>query len=405
MNLWESFRAALRALRTNKMRSGLTTLGVVIGVAAVILGTALGRTLEAYYFELVGPLVRQVMVTKTTGQLAGAAQIHDLTEQDARALRDRTRVPHTLSVTTLVSGSAVLDAGTRQRQVTAIGAPVDYLTVANRHLAAGRFLAPAEEHPAVREVVLGPTPVEELFGADPSAAIGQQVRLAGSTFTVVGAITSNGLQDNVVILPRQTARGYLFGKDNSVDQIIVETGDLSTVGRLSDEVTAVLDRQHRITNPSRRDFEVLNFQWEIEQDIKFLTGLRATIATIGAISLLVGAIGIANIMLVSLAERIREIGIRKAVGATRHAILRQFLTESVLLTATGGLAGIVLGLVVTEVAAILIPHALPDLPAPAVSPTWSLIAFTASVLVGILAGGYPAYRAARLRPLDALRHQ
>ncbi|GAA5162250.1 ABC transporter permease [Pseudonocardia eucalypti] len=405
MNLWEAFRAALRALRANKLRSGLTTLGVVIGVAAVILGMALGRTLESYYYELVGPLVRQVIVTKTTGQLAGAAQVQDLTENDARALRDPVKVPHVVSVTTLVSGGAILDSGTEQRRVTAIGAPDDYLTVANRRLAAGRFLPPTESGPVVREIVLGPTPVEELFGNNPSAALGQHVRVAGATFTVVGTITANGLQDDIVIVPKRTARAYLFGKDNAVDQIIVETGDLTTVGPLSDEVTAVLDHQHGITNPSRRDFEVLNYQYEIQQDIRFLTGLRAAIAAIGAISLLVGAIGIANIMLVSVAERIREIGIRKAVGATRGAILRQFLTESIMLTATGGLVGVVLGVALTEVAGMLIPHALPDLPAPATSPVWSLIALGVTVLVGIVAGGYPAYHAARLRPLDALRHQ
>ncbi|WP_028927772.1 ABC transporter permease [Pseudonocardia acaciae] len=405
MNLWEGFRAALRALRANKLRSGLTTLGVVIGVAAVILGVALGTTLEAYYYQLVGPLVRQVMVTKTTGQLAGAAQVQDITENDARALRNQAKVPHAVSVSTLVKGGATLDAGAGQRRVTAMGVPDDYLTVANRKLAAGRFLAPTEAGPAVREIVLGATPVEELFGGNPNTALGQRVRLAGTPFTVVGTITANGLEDDTVIVPKRTARSHLFGKDNAVDQIVVETSDLTMVRQLSDEVTAVLDNQHNITNPSRRDFEVLNFQYEIEQDIKFLTGLRAAIATIGAISLLVGAIGIANIMLVSVAERIKEIGIRKAVGATRGAVLRQFLTESVMLTATGGLTGVVLGVAVTEVAALLIPHALPDLPSPAASPTWSLIAFAVSVLVGILAGGYPAYRAARLHPLDALRHQ
>ncbi|WP_169748074.1 ABC transporter permease [Pseudonocardia acaciae] len=257
-----------------------------------------------------------------------------------------------------MTGSAVLRVREDQRRVTVVGAPPDYLAAANRQLSAGRFVGSAQSGPTAREIVLGPTPVAELFG-----------------------------------------------NDNVVNQIIVRASGTATVPAATAQTTAVLDQRHHVYDPSQRDFEVLSLQTLIEQREQFLAALRAFIGAIAAIALIVGGIGVANIMLVSVTERTRETGLRKALGATRHEVLRQFLIESSMLSATGGLAGMLLGIGLTEAAAFAIPRVTANFPPPTVSPTAVVLSVAISALIGVAAGSYPAGRAARMRPVDALRFQ
>lgn len=408
MNLRDAFRTAMRSLRTNRLRSALTTLGIVIGIAAVIIGVALGNGVQRWFDELVGPLTTQIIVSKSTGHIAGAARVQNLTEADVDELRNPAKTPDVVSVTPVVSGSAVLRVREAQRRVTVLGAPADYLDAANRKLWAGQFpdlSGFSASGPPAREIVLGPTPVADLFGNDPQAALGQQVRLARNTFTVVGVMTANSQLDDVAVMPMRTARTYLFGNDNVVNQIIVRASGTAAVPSATAEVTAVLDQRHHVYDPSQRDFDVLSLQTLIEQREQFLNALNAFILAIAAIALIVGGIGVANIMLVSVTERTKEIGLRKALGATRGEVLRQFLLESSMLSLTGGAAGMALGIGLTEAAAYLIPRVTANFPAPSVSPASVVISFAISALIGITAGSYPAGRAASMRPVDALRHQ
>ncbi|WP_028927771.1 ABC transporter permease [Pseudonocardia acaciae] len=407
MDLSDAFRAALRALRVNKMRSALTTFGIVIGIAAVIIGVALGNGVKAWFDELVGPLMTQITVTSSAGHMAGAVPVRDLSDADVTALRDPAKAPDIASVTPVVSGGVVLRAGTGERRITVLGSTDDYLTVTDRKLAAGRL--PDRERArtgvASREIVLGPTPVRELFNDEPSAVLGQQVRLDRTTFRVVGVLTMNGQQDDIALMPMQSARTYLFGNDTTVNQLIVKATNVATVPAATEQVTAILDARHHIAAPSRRDFELLNLQRLIEQRQQFLDALQGFIAIIAAISLLVGGIGVANIMLVSVTERTREIGLRKAVGASATAVVRQFLIESSVLANAGGVAGVLFGVLVCQVGAVVIPRVTDTFPAPVVSPGSVAVSFGISVAIGVVAGLYPAVRAAHMHIVDALRYE
>lgn len=391
--------AALHALRVNRLRSALTTLGIVIGIAAVIVGVALGNGVQAYFDEIVGPLTTQITVLPVDN-VAGGGRGRDLTDGDVAALEDPVDAPDVRSATPVLLGSAVLRAEAGQRRITVIGTDNGYWVVTDRRLLAGRFYA---EGGAAREVVLGPVAAREVFGGDGSGAVGADVRVGRQRFVVVGVLSANSQQDDVAIMPLDLARAYLFGDRNEVSQIIVQAVGAAAVPAATDEVVRILAERHRIRDPADRDFEVVSLQSLIEQRADFLEVLRTFIGLVAAISLLVGGIGVANIMLVAVTERTQEIGLRKAVGASRGAITKQFLAEACILAGAGGLAGVALGVGVCWAAAAAMRQS--DFPAPIVSSASVFVSFGISVLVGLVAGSYPANRAARMRPVDALRHQ
>ena len=253
-------------------------------------------------------------------------------------------------------------------------------------------------------MVLGTRPVSELFGGDAGGAIGQRVRIGRTAFRVIG-VAKPTRQDDVVYMPLGAARSYVLGGSDDVDSIIVNAASGAAVPTAQRQVNAVLDARHRITDPTERDFSAQAQQDIIDQASQFLTFLTLFTSAIAGISLVVGGIGVANIMLVSVTERTREIGIRKAIGATRRAILQQFLLESTVLAGLGGLLGVVAGLALAFGAGIVLPRAVPNFPVPAVSPGSVVLALSVSLMIGLVAGGYPANRAARLRPIEALRYQ
>jgi putative ABC transport system permease protein len=305
-----------------------------------------------------------------------------------------------------VNGSALLQVlGDGQYRSSILGTQADYLEVANRELVVGSFFDEQQARNKAKVVVLGPNPVATLFGGQAGEALGKDVRVGRATFRVVGVLKGNGQQDDVAVMPLGAARSYLLGGGDVVDSITLRAVSTDAVPQAVQEASAILDQRHAIRDPDERDFTVTALQSLLDQSSQVLSFVTVFVAAVAGISLVVGSIGVANIMLVTVTERTREIGIRKAIGARRRAILQQFLIESMILTGVGGVLGILLGIGLSVAAGIVLPQLVTDFPAPSVSVGSVVLAFTVSLLIGLVAGGYPANRAARMRPIDALRHQ
>jgi putative ABC transport system permease protein len=403
--IFEVVRIALRGLRANKLRSALTTLGIIIGVAAVILLTALGNGIQAGFNEQFGSLNTQITVSPTQGGVPGGGQARDLTENDMEALADPADAPDIASVTPVVGGAALLQVGGAQYRTSVTGTTADYLTITDREVTEGRGFDAQEERTNAKVVVLGPNPVNELYAGNAAAALGQEIRIGSAVFRVIGTVESTGQQDDVAIMPLGAARSYLTGGDDELDTIIVRARSAETVTAASNQITTILSDRHNIRDTAKRDFNVLALQQQIQDATQFLSYLTLFTAAVAGISLIVGSIGVANIMLVTVTERTREIGIRKAIGARPRVILLQFLLESVFLSGLGGLMGIALGVGLALTGAAILPQFVPDFPVPAVDTASIVLSFTVSLLIGLVAGGYPAHRASRLRPIEALRYQ
>jgi putative ABC transport system permease protein len=405
VNLAEAFQIALRSLRSNRMRSALTTLGIVIGVSAVIVLVGLGNGIKAGFNEQFGALGNQIQVAKVNGSVPGGGAAKDLKDSDVTALRNPNVAPDIGAVTPVLGGSELIEVNQQQFRAAVQGSTADYLTVVDRELVAGSMFTAEQARSNARVVVLGPNAVATLFGGDAGAAIGKDVRISRSTFEVIGVVKGNGQQDDAAIMPLGAARAYLVGGNDTVTQIIVQAASVPQVPAALAEVNKVLDSRHSIRDPAKRDFNATALQSLLDQANQFLTFLTLFTVAVAAISLIVGGIGVANIMLVSVTERTREIGIRKAIGARSSAILKQFLIESTMLAAMGGVVGIVIGTAITIAASVIIPMVAPDFGAPTVSPWAIVISFGVSLLIGLIAGGFPANRAARLQPIEALRYQ
>ncbi|MBC8092813.1 MAG: ABC transporter permease [Pseudonocardia sp.] len=398
MNIFEAARLALRGLRANKLRSGLTTLGIIIGVAAVIVLVALGNGIQSGFTSSFGSLATQITVTPSEGDAA-----RDLTDADVESIGDD--APDVMSATPVTGGPVTLQlAGGTQFAASVSGTTADYLDVVDRDLVVGRMFDAAEERSKAKVAVLAPGPVEDLFGGDAGAALGSEVRIGRTGFRVIGVVAATG-QDDTVITPLGTARSFLLGGGDSVSTVVVVARSPEAVPAALEQVNAVLDDRHDIDDPADRDFTATAQQSLLDQVNQTLGFLTLFTVAVAAISLIVGGIGVANIMLVTVTERTREIGIRKAIGARRRAILQQFLLESTFLAGLGGIVGILIGVGLSTAGAILLPQAIPDFPPPVVDVNSIIISFVISLLIGLIAGGYPANRAARLRPIEALRFQ
>lgn len=405
MNILESARIALHGLRANRLRSVLTTLGIVIGVSAVIVLVALGNGIQSGFTDTFGSLANQITVSPNTGGTTSGRAAKDLTDADVAALRNRAKAPDVAAVAPVVAGNALLQvSGGGQHRTSITGAESDYLDTVDRDLLVGSFFDEQQTRSNAKVVVLGPTPVTELFAGDAGAALGKEVRIGRASFRVIGVVASTG-QDDLAIMPLGTARSYLLGGGDKVATIIVKATSTGTVSTALEQVTAILLERHGIKQPGDADFSARALQSQLDQFNQVLGFLTLFTGAVAGISLLVGSIGVANIMLVTVTERTREIGIRKAIGARRRAILQQFLLESMFLSGLGGVMGIVLGVGISLAGAAILPQVIPNFPPPAVSIGSVVLSFSISLLIGLVAGGYPANRAARLRPIDALRYQ
>ncbi len=406
--LWQSLLIALRALRVNKMRALLTMLGIIIGIAAVIAMVAIGAGASKMISDQISSMGSNLLLvipgsTTSGGLRSGSGGAPTLTYDDAKAIK--AECPSVAEVAPTVRGSAQAVYGNQNWSTIVLGTTPEMATVRDWSIFAGRNLSPSDVDGALKNCVIGQTVADNLFGdADP---IGKIIRIKKIPFTVVGLLDRKGQspqgtdQDDVIFVPLRTAQRKLFGSQfpNAIGAMMVQAKDADVLGKAQEEATALLDQRHRIGPARERDFTIRNLS-EImavaEQSSKVMSILLGAVASI---SLLVGGIGIMNIMLVSVTERTREIGIRMAIGAKQRDILLQFLTEAVLLTTVGGIIGMGLGVIGAMAVSKLMGW--PTL----ISSTAIIIAFAFSAGVGVFFGFYPARKAASLNPIDALRYE
>jgi putative ABC transport system permease protein len=411
VNWAETFRTGLDAVFAHRMRSLLTTLGILIGIAAVMLTVGLGLGAQATITSQINSLGSNLLVitpgstTGSGGVRAGAGSASTLTPGDAAALADKTVAPDIAGVAPVVQRATSLTAGGSNWTTTVVGSTPDFLPVRARTVGTGRFITAEDVSGQAAVVVLGSTTAQNLFGSE--EPIGRTVTAGGSTpLTVIGVLAPAGAslggnQDDTAIVPLTTAADRIIGGSalTSVQNIFLAATSQETLSAAYQEATQTLLVRHRITDPANADFTIAS-QQSILDTASAITGtITVLLAGVAGISLLVGGIGVMNIMLVSVTERTSEIGLRKALGASPRAIRRQFLVEASVLGSVGGIAGIVLGLV----ASAILSNALGQ----QVVFSWSatLLAVVVSVGIGLGFGVYPAGRAAKLAPIDALRSE
>jgi putative ABC transport system permease protein len=421
MNLLESFRIAMRGLASNKLRAALTMLGIIIGVGAVITLLSVGEGVQAFIteqFEGIG--TNLLFVIPNFGDSSGfisarrtATRSSLLTLDDARALDDPFRVPDAVAVVPETQNYVQVVVGNRYANTFLYGTTADYPQVRNFYPIVGTFITEQDVERATRTVVLGQTVVEALF-PDQVYPVGRSVEINGVRFQIVGIMEEKGEsgpndQDDIIFAPLTTVRRQLFRRRNQqgdylVDVIYVQASSDKRMDAATQQIAEVLRERHDISFRDEDDFYVFS-QEEILDIFNQITDiLTIFLGAIAGISLLVGGIGIMNIMLVSVTERTREIGLRKAVGARRRDILTQFLVEAVTLSIIGGFFGILLGAVGSWGISTYAQNAGEDFRA-VISMQAVLIATFFSAAVGLFFGIYPARRASRLNPIDALRYE
>jgi len=404
MHVREALIIALRSMGAARLRTALTMLSIVIGVTAVIVLVGLGNGMKTSFNEQMGSLAAGITIGKSTGEVPGGNGARNLNDDDLEALR---KAPDVTDLTPLLSGVGTLHEGTNTYSATLIGTDAGWLNIRNREVEFGRFFTDEEYRAKAKVVVLAPRAVLYLYGGDGAAAVGSEVKVNRANYKVVGVLRTGGDQDNIAVMPMTTARYSVFGVGPGGDNLSgigVMATSADRVPAAVDEIHAILDKQHLVKEPGQRDYSIVALINQMEDTDQYLTLLTWFAVGVAGISLFVGALGVSNIMLVTVTERTSEIGIRKAIGARRSAIMKQFLIESMTLASLGGLGGVALGVGLTLVSAKLVPLYLPKLGAPEVSPTAVLLAFAVSIVIGFVAGGYPALRASRLHPIDALRY-
>ncbi|WP_316522090.1 ABC transporter permease [Kitasatospora brasiliensis] len=403
MILWQTLRFAVGGLAANKVRSALTMLGVLIGVASVILLLAVGNGSSVAVKESITSLGTNSL-TVSSGSASGGSRatssVKKLTVADAKALATDADTAAIKSVAPVVTtGGTALYGNIAYSPGSIVGTYPSYFETANQKVAHGEYFTDDDVLASRKVAVLGATTAKQLF--DVEDPVGRTVVLGGTPFTVVGVLQAKGGSgftdpDDVVIAPLPTVQNAFTGF-GSVNQILVQASSADSTTAAQSEITRVLLGTHAIADPAKADFRITSQSSLLtarESTTKTFTVLLGAVA---AISLLVGGIGITNIMLVTVTERTREIGIRKALGAPRAVILGQFLTESTLLSVIGAGLGVAAGIAGSHVSIVGIK--------PVVIPESVLGAFAIAVAIGLFFGSYPANRAASLRPIDALRHE
>ncbi|KRB77402.1 macrolide ABC transporter permease [Nocardioides sp. Root190] len=408
MNWWETVRSGLAAIRSHRLRSSLTVLGIVIGISSVILTVGLGQGAQKEVEDQIDALGSNLLIvspgstTDSSGMRGGFGSASTLTVADASALADRTAVPDVVRVAPATTSSVSLVNGETNWTTSLVGTTTDWLDVRSRELSAGRFFTAAEAASGASVVVIGPDTASELFGRQ--SPVGQQLSVDGTRLTVVGVLSSSGAsssgtsEDDLGVVPVGTADALTGTTTSTVSTIYVEAASEDLLAAAHQEVQALLASRHGVTTADA-DFSIATQDSLVETANETNRTFTVLLGGVAAISLLVGGIGVMNIMLVSVTERIREIGLRKALGAAPTVIRRQFLVEASLLGLTGGLVGVLVGVIGAQV----LPHLIDQ--AVAVSALATLAALATSLALGVGFGVYPASRAARLTPIDALRSE
>lgn len=405
LGLREVWRFAWRGITANRMRSSLTVLGVLIGVSSVIVLTAVGNGSALSVKQGIEKLgTNSILVMKTGGgrfSRSANSNSKDLTIADVKALNDPIKAPDVKSAAPILNASGTCTYGNLSSTPQNItGTWPSYFESTNSPIDKGFYWSNDDVVAGRAVAVIGTTVAKDLFDTD--SPLGKVIRCHGQSITVVGVQktkgTTGGFQDadSVIVAPITFIQRSMSGY-GSLSQIQVEATSATSTTAAMDEVTSIMDAQHKIKAGGTADYRVLNQASILASSTSSSHTLTVLLAAIAAISLLVGGIGITNIMLVSVTERTREIGIRKAIGAPKIAILSQFLIEAMLLSLLGGISGVLLGVGISHFTVLGVK--------PVVSIASVLLAFIVSALVGLIFGGWPANRAASLRPIEALRYE
>jgi putative ABC transport system permease protein len=407
MDYPELIRESLGTLTINKMRTGLAILGIIIGIGSVIALVSLGQSAQQSVQSQIQGLGANLLTVQPAAVRSGAVRGAmgggtSLTLDDANAIKTSPLITTIANVSPELSRRSQITTGGNNTNTQIIGVTPVYATVHKIHISSGNFISDRDQEAITKVAVIGPQVVSDLFG-EGANPIGQSIRINGKSLTIVGITESKGgtgfnNQDDIVYIPLSTAQKQIFGVDY-LSSIALEAKNSDMMTAAQDEVGYFILARHKLTDPTLADFSIMS-QQDILNTASQVTGtFTALLSGIAAISLLVGGIGIMNIMLVTVTERTREIGLRKALGAKKKVITTQFLLESIILTLTGGLIGMILGLILSYVlsGAMGVPFTI--------SFSAIVLAMGVSCAIGILFGWYPARRASELQPIEALRYE
>ncbi|MBV9593692.1 MAG: ABC transporter permease [Actinobacteria bacterium] len=410
MNWSDTLQNGWDAIRTHKLRSILTALGILIGIAAVVLTVGLGQGAQQQVSKQLAALGGNLLIVSpgsstTSGVRGGFGSAATLTTADATALSSKQAAPDIAGVAPVSqTSSQSLVSGATNWTTSVVGTTTPWLTVRGRTLDSGRFITATDQQNAAAVVVLGSDTASELFG--PFNPVGQTVTINSVPYDVIGVLTSAGSDstsnlDDQAIVPISTAQQRIVGGTNrsSVADIYIKATSENRLSAAYQEAEKVLSYRHAMTSGSTTDFTITTQQSVLSTTSSVNSTLTNLLIGIAALSLIVGGIGVMNIMLVSVKERTREIGLRKALGGTPALIRRQFLSEASMLGLTGGLLGVAVGVGAAET----LPHFISN--PVAISVPWILLAIAVAIAIGVGFGVYPAARAARLSPIDALRSE
>jgi putative ABC transport system permease protein len=410
MSVWASIPMAVSALQTNKLRTGLTALGVIIGVAAVVTMMAIGAGAQSRVAEQIRSLGANLIIVLSGSVTAGGVRLGSgsqltITEEDARTIQSEVSSVQVAAPT--MRGGAQVIFGDANWSTSLQGVTPEFFQAREWDAAAGRLLTQEEVDGAAKVAVIGQTVVEHLFsGSDP---IGQTIRVKKVPFTVIGVLARKGQstqgddQDDTLVIPLSTAKQKVLGVSQAnaraVNSILIKVGETARMKDAQGQIHDLLRQRHHLQPNADDDFALRNLSEILASQEATSHVLSLLLASVAAVSLVVGGIGIMNIMFVSVTERTREIGVRRAVGAHRRDILNQFLVEAVIVSLAGGLIGVAVGVAGSYVIGYVFQWSI------LVSVTSILPAFLVSGAIGVFFGYYPARKASRLKPIEALRYE